>query len=88
MSTIGAEWGEVIVAGKRLETMWIPPSRDTRPTIVMLHEGLGSVALWKDLPAKLAERTGSGVLAYSRYGHGNSDMLAPKTPGEVHALRR
>jgi pimeloyl-ACP methyl ester carboxylesterase len=80
LSTIAAEWGEVIVAGKRLETMWIPPSRDTRPTIVMLHEGLGSVALWKDLPAKLAERTGSGVLAYSRYGHGSSDMLARKRP--------
>ena len=46
----------------------------------MLHEGLGSVALWKDFPAKLAERTRCGVLVYSRYGHGNSDKLARKRP--------
>ena len=55
--------------------MWIPPSREARPAIVMLHEGLGSVALWKDFPAKLAQRTGCGVLVYSRYGHGSSDKL-------------
>jgi pimeloyl-ACP methyl ester carboxylesterase len=80
LSTVSAERGEVVVAGKRLETMWIEPTRGGRPTIVMLHEGLGSIALWKDFPAKLAERTGCGVLAYSRYGHGNSDKLARKRP--------
>ncbi len=49
-------------------------------TIVMLHEGLGSVALWKDFPQRLAARTGCGVLVYSRYGHGNSDKLLEKRP--------
>src|ERR1039457_1620759 len=48
----------------------------------MLHEGLGSVALWKDFPQRLASRTGSGILVYSRYGHGNSDQLLEKRPVE------
>ncbi len=71
---------EVIVAGKRLETLWIEPQASARPTLVMLHEGLGSIALWKDFPQKLAARTGCGVLVYSRYGHGNSDKLMEKRP--------
>ncbi|MBI2680993.1 MAG: alpha/beta hydrolase [Candidatus Solibacter usitatus] len=44
----------------------------------MLHEGLGSIALWKDFPEHLAQRTGSSVFVYSRYGHGRSDRLAEK----------
>ena len=48
----------------------------------MLHEGLGSVALWKHFPQKLASRTGCGVLVYSRYGHGGSDKLMEKRPVE------
>jgi pimeloyl-ACP methyl ester carboxylesterase len=70
--------GEVLIDGKRLETLWIGPAARDRPTIVMLHEGLGSVALWKDFPQHLASRTGCGVFAYSRYGHGNSDRLLEK----------
>ena len=72
--------GEVVVDGKRLETLWIQPGHAGRPTIVMLHEGLGSVALWKNFPQQLAARTGCGVLVYSRYGHGSSDKLLEKRP--------
>lgn len=72
---------QVIAAGKRLETLWIQPAHPGT-TIVMLHEGLGSIALWKDFPERLAERTGCGVLVYSRYGHGNSDKLLEKRPVE------
>jgi pimeloyl-ACP methyl ester carboxylesterase len=74
--------GELRVDGKRLETLWIEPTDRNRPTIVMLHEGLGSIELWKDFPQRLASRTGMGVLAYSRYGHGNSDRLLEKRPVE------
>ena len=63
--------------GKRLETM-LYPSADTSPAIVMLHEGLGSVALWKDFPERVANATGCAVLVYSRYGHGKSERLAEK----------
>ncbi len=74
--------GEVVVDGKRLETLWIAPADNGSPTIVMLHEGLGSVALWKDFPQRLAARTGCGVLVYSRYGLGNSDRLLERRPVE------
>jgi pimeloyl-ACP methyl ester carboxylesterase len=72
--------GEVTVDGKRLETLWIGRERSDQPVIVMLHEGLGSIALWKDFPARLAARTGGCVLVYSRYGLGNSDKLIEKRP--------
>jgi pimeloyl-ACP methyl ester carboxylesterase len=45
--------------------------------LVLLHQGLGSVSLWGDWPARLAEVTGCGVLAFSRFGYGQSDPAAP-----------
>jgi pimeloyl-ACP methyl ester carboxylesterase len=68
---------DVHVDGKRLETLLLSPAANV-PTIVMLHEGLGSIAMWKDFPAQLAQATGCRVLAYSRYGHGKSQRLAEK----------
>jgi pimeloyl-ACP methyl ester carboxylesterase len=60
-------------AGHRLEyALW----SGRPPTIVMLHEGLGSLSTWKEFPADVARVTGREVLAYSRYGHGNSELLA------------
>jgi len=61
------------VAGRRLEAVCFGPSPDDAPTIVMLHEGLGCVALWRDFPQKLASETGMGVFVYSRAGYGQSD---------------
>lgn len=55
------------------------------PTLVFLHEGLGSVAMWKDFPAEVAARTGRSVVVYSRRGHGWSDRLArPHGPRFMH----
>lgn len=42
------------------------------PRIVMLHDGLGSIAQWRETPAELADRTGVAVVAYNRPGHGGS----------------
>ena len=67
----------VTVDGKRLETLRYPP-RGNKRTIVMLHEGLGSVSMWKDFPGQLAKSTGCGILVHSRYGHGKSERLAEK----------
>src|SRR5262249_56035387 len=64
------------VDGQRLEIERIGVTRARAPTLVFLHEGLGSVALWRDFPAKLAARTGAAVLIYSRRGYGKSDPLA------------
>jgi pimeloyl-ACP methyl ester carboxylesterase len=84
-STLGTDngvAGEVTVGGTRLETLTFSSGMAERPTIVMLHEGLGSVALWKDFPQRIAARTGCGVFVYSRLGHGYSDQLKEKRPVE------
>ncbi len=68
----------MVIDRKRLEVLRITPARPEWPTIVMLHEGLGSIAMWKDFPQHLAARTGCEVVVYSRYGHGSSDPLTAK----------
>jgi len=70
--------GEVAVDGRHLETLTFAPRTLDRPAIVMLHEGLGSIAMWKDFPQRIADRTGSSVFVYSRYGYGGSDQLEEK----------
>lgn len=53
--------------------------------LVLLHEGLGSVSMWREFPAALATRTGSRVMAYSRFGHGQSEPPAqPHTIDFMH----
>lgn len=52
------------------------------PTIVMLHEGLGSVSMWKDFPGRLAKVTRSSVVVYSRHGYGRSAPLQAARPVE------
>jgi pimeloyl-ACP methyl ester carboxylesterase len=75
----------VRAAGRELEYVRIPAAREGLPTLVFLHEGLGTIALWREFPAALAERTGCGVLAYSRYGNGFSTPLAEaRTPAYMH----
>ncbi|SPJ27144.1 alpha/beta fold hydrolase [Falsiruegeria mediterranea] len=63
------------VNGVALEYACHGPAPDQAPTIVLLHEGLGCVALWRDFPEKLSARTGFGVLVFSRQGYGNSDPI-------------
>jgi pimeloyl-ACP methyl ester carboxylesterase len=51
----------------------------------MLHEGLGSVAMWKELPRQLADRTGRDVVAYSRRGSGRSAPIdTPRAMTYMH----
>ncbi|WP_319825422.1 alpha/beta hydrolase [Thalassovita sp.] len=76
--------GFVSVGGARLEYACWGPAPEQAPTIVLLHEGLGCVALWRDFPAKLAAATGWGVIAYSRAGYGQSD--GKPLPWPVHYM--
>ena len=56
-----------------------------RRALVLLHEGLGSVGLWRGFPQALHAATGRRVLAFSRFGHGNSDPpRRPRTPAFFH----
>ena len=55
------------------------------PTLVFLHEGLGSIAQWRDFPEALAARTGLPALIYDRLGHGGSGPLdAPRSARYLH----
>lgn len=65
--------GRLVAQGKSLEWAAFGPAPDQAPTIVLLHEGLGSVGLWRDFPERLSAATGMGVFAYSRAGYGASD---------------
>jgi pimeloyl-ACP methyl ester carboxylesterase len=67
--------GFVVADGKRLEAAAYGPAPCAAPTVVMLHEGLGCVALWRDFPDRLAAATGFGVFVYSRAGYGRSDPV-------------
>src|SRR6187455_3612589 len=64
--------GFLTIGASDLEYRMIGPSPSAAPTIVMLHEGLGSAGLWGDFPEKLQAATGVGVFAYSRAGYGAS----------------
>jgi len=61
------------IDGQRLEYQLLTPGQSQALTLVLLHEGLGCVALWKEFPRQLAELTGCRVLSYSRTGYGGSD---------------
>ncbi len=75
---------EVVVEGRRIETAELTGDRDRAP-LVLLHEGLGSVGLWRGFPAALAAATGRRVIAYSRHGHGRSQRPPrPRTPAFFH----
>jgi len=67
-----ADEGFLAIEASRLEYRMIGPRPHAAGTIVLLHEGLGSVGLWGDFPIRLAAATGLGVFAYSRAGYGRS----------------
>ena len=62
-------WGDRQV---RIEHQWIAPERRDRPLVVFLHEGLGSLAMWKDFPRQLCDAANLRGLVYSRPGYGGS----------------
>jgi pimeloyl-ACP methyl ester carboxylesterase len=72
--------GRLPIAGGELEYRLIGPAPDAAPTLVLLHEGLGSLGLWRDFPEKLTAATGLGVFAYSRAGYGGSSPVALPRP--------
>ena len=56
----------------RLEYQWLNADRTDAPVALFLHEGLGSIAMWKDWPQKLCEQLGFRGVVYSRPGYGGS----------------
>ena len=72
--------GFLTINDANLEYRMIGPVPDQAPTIVMLHEGLGSAALWGDFPDRLQASTGAGVFVYSRAGYGASSPVKLPRP--------
>jgi pimeloyl-ACP methyl ester carboxylesterase len=73
---------EIDAAGRRvrIEYRWIAPERADAPLVVFLHEGLGSVSMWRDFPQRLCDAAGCRGLVYSRPGYGRS---SPRAAGET-----
>lgn len=74
--------GRIAIGASELEYRSIGPAPHTAPTLVMLHEGLGSVGLWGDFPDRLQAATGAGVFVYSRVGYGASGPAVLPRPLE------
>ena len=72
------------VEGRHIEAVELPGDLARRP-FVLLHEGLGSVGLWRGFPAALNAATGRRVLTFSRFGHGRSEPPPrPRTQAFFH----
>ena len=79
----------MVVQGLRLEYLDLPASRPGGPVLVLLHEGLGCVAMWRDFPQRLAAATGCRVVAWSRAGYGGSDPSdTPRRPDYLEVEAR
>jgi len=77
--------GFLSIGTSDLEYRMIGPSPADAPTIVMLHEGLGSVGLWGDFPQQLQAATGAGIFLYSRAGYGASTPVKlPRAVDYMH----
>lgn len=75
---MSAEFIEIEVATRRLriEHRWLFAERHDAPLLVFLHEGLGSVSMWRDFPERLCAAGGFRGLVYSRPGYGQSTPRA------------
>jgi pimeloyl-ACP methyl ester carboxylesterase len=73
------EWVELMCAGRkvRIEHQWLRRQDAAAPLLVFLHEGLGSVSMWRDFPQALCDALQCRGLVYSRPGYGQSTPRAP-----------
>ena len=79
----------ITAGGVRLECRWWGRRDCAGPTLVLLHEGLGCVAMWRDFPAHLHRRIGLRVFAWSRAGYGGSDPAdLPRRIDYIHVEGR
>jgi len=88
MAHVSTEEFSIMADGARLRARTLAltgPGVKRSPVLVFLHEGLGSIAQWRDFPEALVERSGLPALLYDRRGHGGSDPLTGlRTPRYLH----
>ncbi len=81
--------GHLNFDGRQIEYRFAHPALAGGRDLVMLHEGLGSVSMWRDFPEQLAGATGCRTLVYSRLGYGRSTPLAaPRSVDYMHEEAR
>jgi pimeloyl-ACP methyl ester carboxylesterase len=87
---MSAEFVEIDWVGRhvRIEHQWIAPDRLGAPLLVFLHEGLGSLAMWKDFPRTLCNAVGCRGLVYSRPGYGRSSPRAAEEAWGLDFMHR
>lgn len=75
----------VPIDGRQIECRTIGEAGPSSPVLVFLHEGLGSVSMWRGFPDRLCAEVGLPGLVYSRPGHGSSDPTTGLySPGFMH----
>jgi pimeloyl-ACP methyl ester carboxylesterase len=80
---------QLSIDGRRFEYRFVEHDALNDVDLVMLHEGLGSVSMWRDFPEQLARATGCRTLVYSRHGYGGSSPLdAPRRVDYMHEEAR
>jgi pimeloyl-ACP methyl ester carboxylesterase len=72
----------------RIEHAWIAPERRSAPLLAFLHEGLGSLAMWKDFPQRLCDALGWRGLVWSRPGYGRSTPRAAEEAWGLDFMHR
>jgi len=72
----------------RIEHAWIARERAGRPLLVFLHEGLGSVSMWRDFPQRLCDAVNARGLVYSRPGYGRSTPRAAEEAWDLDFMHR
>ena len=90
VTDVTVEFVDIDWAGRcvRIEHEWIAPDRRTSPLIVFLHEGLGSLAMWRDFPQRLCSAAGCRGLVYSRPGYGRSTPRAAEEAWGLDFMHR
>jgi pimeloyl-ACP methyl ester carboxylesterase len=85
-----SEFVHLIWSGRALsiEHRWIGRERSGRPLLVFLHEGLGSVAMWRDFPDRLCAAVNARGLVYSRPGYGRSTPRAAEEAWNLDFMHR
>ena len=72
----------------RIEHAFIAPERKHAPLLVFLHEGLGSLSMWRDFPQRLCDAAGVRGLVYSRPGYGRSTPRDPEEAWDLDFMHR
>jgi pimeloyl-ACP methyl ester carboxylesterase len=87
---VSSEFVSLDWAGRpvRIEHRWIAPERRSTPLVVFLHEGLGSLAMWKDFPQRLCDAANLRGLVYSRPGYGRSTPRAAEEAWGLDFMHR